>query len=76
MILEKVECDSGERLLIFDLNSQSNYTPPFCAPERMCWLAEVVYDLSQATRLVYHLQRQGGIPRIHFSDKSGYVNAE
>ena len=28
-----------KRLLIFDLNSQSNNTPPFRGPEAPCWLA-------------------------------------
>ena len=32
--------DHGERLLIFEPNNQSNYTPPFQAtPEATCWLA-------------------------------------
>ena len=29
-------CDSGKRLLIFKLNSQSYYTPSLCAPEATC----------------------------------------
>ena len=32
-----------ERLLMFQLNSQSNYTPPFHAPEALCWSAGIVY---------------------------------
>ena len=49
---------SGERLLIFELNSQSNYTPPLHAAEAMCRLAERVYDSVQATLFVSHLQSQ------------------
>ena len=36
-------CDSEERLLIFEVNSQSNYTAPFCTHEAMRWLAGIVY---------------------------------
>ena len=50
--------DSGERLLVFELNSQRNDTPPFCAPEAMCILAGIVYISVQATMFVFHLQSQ------------------
>ena len=35
--------DSGDILLIFEFNSQSNYTPFFHALEAMCWLSGIVY---------------------------------
>ena len=38
-----------ERLLIFGLNSQSIYTPPFCDTEALCWLAGIIYGSVQAT---------------------------
>ena len=44
------------RLFIFELNSQSNYTPLFRAPEAPCWLAGIVYGLGQATMFDSHLQ--------------------
>ena len=34
--------DSGKGLLMFELNSQSYYTPPFYAPVAVCWLAGTV----------------------------------
>ena len=41
-------CDSGKRLLILELDSQSNYNPPFCAHVATCWLAGIVYGSVQS----------------------------
>ena len=45
-----------ERLLVFDLNSQSNYTRTFCAPDAPCWLAGVVYVLVRGTMFGVHIE--------------------
>ena len=54
--------DSGVKLLIFELNRQSYYTPPFHAPEAAWCLSAVwvglLYDLVQTTLPVSHLQSQ------------------
>ena len=50
--------DSGERLLTFELNSQSDCTPHFRAPKATCWLAGIVYGLFWATMFVIRLQHQ------------------
>ena len=47
-----------ERLLTFKLNSQSNYIPPFYAPDAQCWLAGIVHGLVRATMFVSHLESQ------------------
>ena len=48
----------GRRLLIFECNSQSNYTPPCRDPEPTCWLARIVSGTVWATLFVSHLQSQ------------------
>ena len=47
-------CHSGKKLLIFELNSQSNCTPPFCALEVTSWLALMVNGSVQASIFVSH----------------------
>ena len=47
-----------KRLLTFELHSRSNDTPPFRAPEAMCWLAAFVYRSVPVTLFVSHLQSQ------------------
>ena len=49
-----------------NLNSQSNYTPPFPAPEAPCWLAGIVYGLVQAIMFVYHVQSQSCVQTSEF----------
>ena len=47
-LLKGSVCDSAETLLTFQLNRQSNYTPPFRAPEATCCLERTVYGSVQA----------------------------
>ena len=53
-------------LLILELNSQSNYTPPLRAPEALCWLVGIVYGSVRATTLVSHLQSQDCVQTPEF----------
>ena len=55
--LSRWVCDSGERFLTFELSGQSNYTPPFLAPEATCWLAGTAVELN-LSHLVSHSQSQ------------------
>ena len=59
-------------LLMFELNSQSNYTPPFCAPEAMCWLAGIVYGSVQANILVYCLHRSPMVMEMSWNFKISF----
>lgn len=46
-----------ERLLIFELNSQSTETPPLHPPE--AWLAGIVYGSVQKTQFVFPFTEPG-----------------
>ena len=46
-------------LLLFKLNSQSNYTLPLCAHEAKCWLAGIVYGSVRAILFPNYRARTG-----------------
>ena len=62
----------GERLLIFELNSQSNYTSPFLAPVATRWLVGIVYGSVRDALLVSLFTEPG--PEVFFSAPGSHLS--
>ena len=58
--------NSGERLLIIELNIQSYYTTFLQAPEAMCWLGRIVPGFVWSTMFVSHLQNQDCVQKLDY----------
>ena len=71
-LLKDTVHDSGERLLIFELNSSPNYIPQitFCAPETRSWSANFFLGSVWAIMFVSHLQSQDSVQTPVFFERT------